>query len=47
MLQEYPAVCGLDSWGDDQSDAFFILSVVNTELAALDPCEKRKKFVKE
>lgn len=42
MLQEYPAVCGSDGWGDACSDAFFTLSVVNTELAAVGPCEKEK-----
>ena len=32
---------------DALSDAFFIISVVSTELAAVGPCEKEKKIVKK
>lgn len=31
---------------DARSDAFFIFSVVSTELAAVGPCEKEKKWLR-
>lgn len=47
MSEEYPAVFGSGSYRGVWSDAFFILSLVNTELAAVGPCEKEKKMVKK